>query len=87
MKIQNLLVELYKKQIWNDQKTVNVIAAACFSKTAKVLAVALQFFAGKDPEKGSDSESESDVIYPFIKKNKISASLNRQNKLLFKYLT
>jgi hypothetical protein len=40
-----------------------VIAAACFSKITKVLAVALQFFAGRDPEKGSDTESDSDVIF------------------------
>lgn len=30
------MVELYKKNIWNDQKTVNVIATACLSKTTKV---------------------------------------------------
>lgn len=31
-----VMIELYKKNIWNDAKTVNVIAVACFSKIVKV---------------------------------------------------
>ncbi len=30
------MIDLYKKNIWNDQKTVNVIATACVCKTTKV---------------------------------------------------
>lgn len=56
------MVELYKKQIWDDAKTVNVIGQCCFSKITKVLALALQFFLGKDVEKDSDNESDSEVI-------------------------
>lgn len=32
----DIMIELYKKNIWNDAKTVNVIATACFSKVTKV---------------------------------------------------
>lgn len=32
----DIMVELYKKNVWNDAKTVNVIATACFSKSMKV---------------------------------------------------
>ncbi len=56
-----MLIDLYKKQIWNDAKTVNVIAQSCFSKITKVLTLALQFFAGRDVETGSDDDSESEV--------------------------
>lgn len=31
-----IMIELYKKNIWNDAKTVNVISTACFSKINKV---------------------------------------------------
>ncbi|PSN30739.1 Protein SDA1 [Blattella germanica] len=31
----DIMIELYKKNVWNDAKTVNVIAAACFSKFTK----------------------------------------------------
>ena len=30
------MVELYKKNIWKDAKTVNVIASACLSDLSKV---------------------------------------------------
>lgn len=33
------MIELYKRNIWNDTKTVNVISTACFSKVTKVSAV------------------------------------------------
>lgn len=33
----DIMIELYKKNIWNDEKTVNVIAnEGCFSKVIKV---------------------------------------------------
>lgn len=33
----DIMIELYKKNVWNDAKTVNVIATGCFSKHTKVL--------------------------------------------------
>jgi hypothetical protein len=33
---QAIMIELYKKNVWNDVKTVNVIATACFSRFTKV---------------------------------------------------
>jgi protein SDA1 len=30
------MIDLYRKNIWNDAKTVNIIASTCFSKTTKV---------------------------------------------------
>lgn len=38
---------LYQKQVWNDAKTVNVIASACFHPAIKVMATAVKFFLGK----------------------------------------
>jgi len=32
-----VMIDLYKKNIWNDEKTVNIIAQACLSKTQKLL--------------------------------------------------
>uniref|UniRef100_A0A4W4GAS2 Protein SDA1 n=1 Tax=Electrophorus electricus TaxID=8005 RepID=A0A4W4GAS2_ELEEL len=56
----DVMVELYKRNIWNDAKTVNVIMTACFSKVTKILVAALTFFLGKDEDekKGSGSDSE-----------------------------
>ena len=37
--IQDIMIELYRKNVWNDAKTVNVISTACFSKVTKVSAL------------------------------------------------
>ena len=33
----DVMVELYRKNVWNDAKTVNVITTACFSTVTKVV--------------------------------------------------
>jgi len=61
----DVMIDLYKKNIWNDQKTVNVISTACLSKVTKINVAALQFFMGYDekaPEDDSEDEDESVVI-------------------------
>ncbi|XP_018918515.1 protein SDA1 homolog [Cyprinus carpio] len=56
----DVMVELYKRNIWNDAKTVNVITTACFSKITKILVAGLKFFLGKDEDEKKDSDSESE---------------------------
>lgn len=91
----DVMIELYRRNIWNDAKTVNVITTACFSKVTKILVAALQFFLGKDEEKkDSDSESEDDgptardlmVRYATSKKNtKSKKKLEKAMKVLKKH--
>ena len=33
----DVMIELYKKNVWKDAKTVNVVASACLSDLSKVL--------------------------------------------------
>ncbi|XP_027710351.1 protein SDA1 homolog [Vombatus ursinus] len=56
----DVMIELYKRNIWNDTKTVNVITTACFSKVTKILVAGLKFFLGKDEDEKQDSDSESE---------------------------
>ncbi|KAF6733157.1 SDA1-like protein [Oryzias melastigma] len=56
----DVMVELYKRNIWNDAKTVNVITTACFSKITKILVAGLQFFLGKDEDEKNESDSDSE---------------------------
>ncbi|XP_029371872.1 protein SDA1 homolog isoform X2 [Echeneis naucrates] len=60
----DVMVELYKRNIWNDTKTVNVITTACFSKVTKILVAGLKFFLGKDEDEKNDSDSESEAEGP-----------------------
>jgi len=34
--LKDVMIELYRKNVWHDAKTVNAIATTCFSKSAKV---------------------------------------------------
>uniref|UniRef100_A0A671M0E8 Protein SDA1 n=1 Tax=Sinocyclocheilus anshuiensis TaxID=1608454 RepID=A0A671M0E8_9TELE len=56
----DVMVELYRRNIWNDTKTVNVVITACFSKVTKILVAGLKFFLGKDEDEKKDSDSESE---------------------------
>ncbi|XP_036619695.1 protein SDA1 homolog isoform X1 [Trichosurus vulpecula] len=56
----DVMIELYRRNIWNDTKTVNVITTACFSKVTKILVAGLKFFLGKDEDEKQDSDSESE---------------------------
>ncbi|KAG5456337.1 MAG: hypothetical protein BJ554DRAFT_3952, partial [Olpidium bornovanus] len=62
----DVCIELYKKNVWNDAKTVNVIAHACFSPVNKVAVTAIKFFLGSDHREGT--ESSDDEEGPDIKK-------------------
>ncbi|KNE57377.1 hypothetical protein AMAG_03099 [Allomyces macrogynus ATCC 38327] len=55
-----ICIELYKKQIWNDTKTVNVIAEACFSPILKIMTMAVHFFIGADKKDGEDGADDAD---------------------------
>lgn len=75
----DIMAELYKKNVWNDAKTVNVIASGCFSKHAKVSVAALKFFLGS--EEGVDgSEAESDEDEPTVKEVSMSNKVNKKSR-------
>uniref|UniRef100_A0A8C8RSZ5 Protein SDA1 n=1 Tax=Pelusios castaneus TaxID=367368 RepID=A0A8C8RSZ5_9SAUR len=56
----DVMIELYRRNIWNDAKTVNVITTACFSKVTKILVAGLKFFLGKDEDEKKENDSESE---------------------------
>ncbi|XP_020780860.1 protein SDA1 homolog [Boleophthalmus pectinirostris] len=60
----DVMAELYKRNIWNDAKTVNVITTACFSKVTKILVAGLKFFLGKDEDEKNESDSDSETEGP-----------------------
>lgn len=80
----DIMVELYKKNVWNDTKTVNVISTACFSKYTKVMVGAMKFFLGKDPEeKDTDEESEEEIDpREVMNANKVNKKTRKREKNL-----
>jgi hypothetical protein len=45
---QQLASRVLQKNVWRDEKTVNVITTACFSKVTKIMVTAIKFFLGSD---------------------------------------
>lgn len=58
----SVMIELYKRKIWNDDKTVNVIAEGCLHDNPKIIAAAAKFFLvlEYDWESDSDGKDSSD---------------------------
>ncbi|VDO96347.1 unnamed protein product [Schistosoma margrebowiei] len=59
-----ILLCLFKKNVWNDARTANVIAESCLICNKKVYVPAIQFFLGKSKaldEMETSSDSGSDV--------------------------
>ncbi|XP_058456024.1 protein SDA1 homolog [Malaya genurostris] len=82
----DIMVELYKKGIWNDSKTVNVIATVgCFSKVTKVMVASLKFFLGTDQVDVNNSDEESDKeidLKSVIMANRINKKTKKRKKQL-----
>ncbi|KAK9840402.1 hypothetical protein WJX74_009278 [Apatococcus lobatus] len=91
-----VLTELYRRQVWRDARTVNVIASATFHSSPRIMLAALKFFLGQDqaPE-GEEDESSADEedgdikalgptkaeFYKANKKGTVSSKKKKKNKL------
>ncbi|KAM4708215.1 protein SDA1 homolog [Discoglossus pictus] len=75
----DVMIELYKRNIWNDAKTVNVITTTCFSKVTKIQVASLKFFLGKDEDEKQDSDSESENEGPTARDLMVRYSTGKKN--------
>ncbi|CAG9463549.1 unnamed protein product [Pedinophyceae sp. YPF-701] len=55
-----ILTELYRRNVWRDAHTVNVIGSACHHRSSKVMLAALRFFLGLDQAADEDGASDSE---------------------------
>merc|ERR1712123_349357 len=79
----DVMISLYKKNVWKDEKTVNVIATACFSKVTKILVTAVKFFLGTDEDEDEDSDDEE---IPTLKEVTMQNRFNKKTRKREKYL-
>nr|XP_053653012.1 protein SDA1 homolog [Cherax quadricarinatus]XP_053653013.1 protein SDA1 homolog [Cherax quadricarinatus]XP_053653014.1 protein SDA1 homolog [Cherax quadricarinatus]XP_053653016.1 protein SDA1 homolog [Cherax quadricarinatus] len=86
----DVMVELYNKHVWNDAKTVNILASACFSKVTKIMVAAIKFFIGKDNEEAEEtdsdceSENENNVLKSTMMALKVSKKTKKKQRKLEK---
>lgn len=57
-KTVEILAELYRKRVWTDARTVNVVAAACVSSITRVCVTAVSFFLGIETKMMEDDDDE-----------------------------
>eukprot|EP01038_Epipyxis_sp_PR26KG_P010899 gene10899-14630_t len=57
-KTVQILSELYRRRIWTDERTVNVIGSACLSPAVRVVITAVNFFLGIESKMNEDDEDE-----------------------------
>lgn len=88
----DIMIDLYKKNVWRNKELVNQIALSCLSRTPKILITCLQFFLGTDEdadEEGSSDEEDSRMdkinqLKETIKANKHNKSSRKRDKILAK---
>ena len=81
----DVMISLYKRNVWRDAKTVNVIASACFSKVTKIMVTAVKFFLGSDEDDDEeDSDDEEDL--PTLKEVTMQNRFNKKTRKREKYL-
>jgi protein SDA1 len=59
----DVMVELYRRRVWSDARTVNVMAQACTSKVTKVMVTAVQFFLGVDQRIARDADDAEKEMF------------------------
>ncbi|KAI8092331.1 SDA1-domain-containing protein [Gilbertella persicaria] len=73
----DVCVDLYHKNVWNDAKTVNVIAEACFSPITKISVTAVKFFLNSNDHQ--EEEVEDDDV-PDLKKMQMANLHNKKSR-------
>ena len=90
-----VLTEMWRRHVWRDARTVNVIASAALHRNPRIMMAALKFFLGQDEprEDGDGSDSEDDGgrtavqgpskedVYKAYKKGTTSSKKKKQKKL------
>eukprot|EP00756_Hemistasia_phaeocysticola_P012023 Hpha_TRINITY_DN15166_c3_g3::TRINITY_DN15166_c3_g3_i1::g.130065::m.130065/K14856/SDA1, SDAD1; protein SDA1 len=76
-----VILDLYRRGIWTDDRVVNVVTSACFSKHTKVMQMALRFFLGHFPRdmNNEDEEEEEELHMPSKKQRRYSKKTKARN--------
>ncbi|GIY89881.1 protein SDA1 homolog [Caerostris darwini] len=83
----DIMVDLYRRNIWRDAKTVNAIASACVHKDVKLLVKGHKFFLNideEDGEKESSSEDDGPTVKEVMSAHKINKKTRKRKKILEK---
>lgn len=57
-----ILTELYRRKVWIDSRTVNVLASACCNQSTRVMVAGIKFFLGIEIQMQDDEEEEEEKV-------------------------
>ena len=63
----DVMIELYRRRVWTDSRTVNVIAEACISDHTALIVGGIHFFLGIDVAIDADEDEEDEGMEELIK--------------------
>ena len=72
--------EMWKRQIWTDAKSVEIMKEAALSENAKVIAGGVRFFLGGDKEREELEDEESDDDAVDMKELRHQMGINKKTK-------
>ena len=89
-----VLTEMWRRHVWRDARTVNVLASAVFHKSPRVMLASLKFFLGQDAAEDEDNSDDEDDgektavagpsredVYKAFHKGTVSSKKKKQKKL------
>ncbi|KAG5508267.1 hypothetical protein JKF63_05523 [Porcisia hertigi] len=86
-----VMIDLYRRRVWSDERTVEVLTKACFSKHTPILRTALRFFllqmpkiTSLDDEDAEDAEEQDPgrTISKLKQKMKIVKKTSKRERVL-----
>ncbi|PGH13823.1 hypothetical protein AJ79_03391 [Helicocarpus griseus UAMH5409] len=72
--------ELWKRQIWTDAKTVEIMKEASLAENEKVAVGGVRFFLGGDKEREEMEDESSDDEVPDVSKVRHQVTINKKSK-------
>ena len=61
-KAVHILADLYRRRVWTDARTINVLGKACCSSITAVMIEAVRFFLGIESKMEDDEEAEKEKL-------------------------
>ncbi len=76
------MIEFYRRNIWIDNRTINIIADGCFNASAKIRLIACYFLISTTETLGpiESSDDEDDLVDPSEIKWKKGVRRHTKNK-------
>jgi protein SDA1 len=59
----DMVCELYRRQVWNDDRAVAILASATLSKNTTVMARAMRFFLNIEEKMAEDQQKEDESVW------------------------